>query len=223
MPTSHLSPQDAVTASVANPAAAMWDSRYQGKEYLFGTEPNSFLRQHGALWPAASRILCVADGEGRNSVWLAQQGLQVDAFDVSAVGVAKARQLAQAHGISVHYAIADCDSWNWPEASYDGIAAIFIQFADPAMRQRLFANMMRALKPGGTLLLHGYTPQQLAFASGGPKELSHLYTAELLAEAFTTMEIVALREYQQELNEGSRHQGRSALIDLIARKPAASV
>lgn len=200
--------------------SATWDARYAGSDYLFGTQPNQFLHQHAAVWPAGSRILCVADGEGRNSVWLARLGMQVEAFDVSPVGVEKARQLAARHGVSVHYDVADCDSWSWPAAQYDGIAAIFIQFADPVMRARLFERMRRSLKPGGILLLQGYTPQQLVYKTGGPPELSHLYTRELLAQAFAGMEILELQEYEAELDEGSRHIGRSALIGLVARQPA---
>lgn len=163
-------------------------------------------------------MLCVADGEGRNSVALASRGMQVDAFDISSVGVGKARKLAEAAGVSVDYSVSDCDTWPWPADTYDGIAAIFVQFADPAMRERLFANMIRALKRGGLLVLQGYTPRQLDYKTGGPGVLSHLYTAQMLREAFSAMEIIELREYEAELNEGERHRGTSALIGLVARK-----
>ncbi len=223
MPATPLPDPHPAASGLTSPAAAMWDSRYQGAEYLFGTEPNRCLQRHAALWPAGSRVLCVADGEGRNSVWLARQGLQVDAFDISAVAIGKAQQLADAHGVSVQYTQADSDHWHWPSGVYDGVVAVFVQFADPAMRQRLFDKMLGALKPGGTLLLHGYTPQQLALGTGGPSELSHLYTEAMLTEAFASMELVSLRAYEETLSEGSRHQGRSALIDLIARKSAPAV
>ena len=155
---------------------------------------------------------------GRNSVWLAQRGLQVEAFDIAEVGVAKARRLAAEQGVSVDFQVADCDSFAWPEAHYDGVAAIFVQFADPALRERLFAHMQRSLKPGGTLLLQGYTPQQLEYRTGGPPLLSHLYTAQMLREAFAAMDIVALRDYEADVAEGSGHHGRSALIGLVARR-----
>jgi SAM-dependent methyltransferase len=199
--------------------AAMWNQRFAGDDYVFGREPNEYLRDNASLLPPGARVLCVADGEGRNSVWLARRGLQVQAFDISEVGVAKARKLAAAAGVSVDFSVADCDHWPWVEDRCDAVVAVFVQFADPAMRQRLFANMVRALKPGGVLILQGYTPKQLDYKTGGPGVLSHLYTADLLREAFKPLQTIELVEYEAELNEGARHAGRSALIGLVARKP----
>jgi SAM-dependent methyltransferase len=162
-------------------------------------------------------VLCVADGEGRNSVWLAAQGLRVDAFDIADVGAAKARRLAAAKGVNVNYTVADCDDFNFENAAYDGVAAIFVQFADPAMRERLFANIKRCLKPGGVLILQGYTPKQLDYKTGGPPQVSHLYTEALLREALADFDILTLREYEAELKEGDRHSGMSALIGVVAR------
>ena len=201
----------------ADPAGT-WNQRFSADGYLFGTEPNAWLREHAAVWQAGQRVLCVADGEGRNSVWLAQRGVQVDAFDIAEVGVAKARRLASAQGVTVNFQVADCDSFAWPEAHYDGVAAIFVQFADPALRERLFAKLQRCLKSGGTLLLQGYTPQQLEYRTGGPPLASHLYTPAMLREAFAAMHIDELREYEADLAEGSAHNGRSALIGVVARR-----
>ena len=201
----------------ADPAGT-WNKRFAADGYLFGTEPNAWLREHAGVWSPGQRVLCVADGEGRNSVWLARRGLQVEAFDIAEVGVAKARRLAAERGVSVDFQVADCDGFAWPEAHYDGVAAIFVQFADPALRERLFAHMQRCLKPGGTLLLQGYTPKQLEYRTGGPPLLSHLYTADLLREAFAAMDIVEMRDYEADVAEGSGHHGRSALIGLVARR-----
>ena len=199
--------------------ASMWDQRFSGDDYLFGREPNDYLRSKAPLLPAGGAVLCVADGEGRNSVWLAQQGHKVQAFDISEVGVAKARLLALEAGVSVDYTVADCEQYNWAAQSHDGVVAIFIQFADPEMRSRLFANMVRALKPGGVLILQGYTPRQLDYKTGGPGQLSHLYTADLIRATFNDLQVVELIEYEAELNEGARHAGRSALLGLVATKP----
>lgn len=201
-------------------AAAQWNQRFSGADYVFGREPNAYLREKASHLPSGGRVLCVADGEGRNSVWLARQGFQVEAFDIAATGVDKARKLAQDAGVTVDYRVSDCDAWPWATASHDAVVAIFIQFADPAMRARLFARMVQALKPGGVLILQGYTPAQLQHKTGGPGELSHLYTPELLREAFRSLEIVELVDYEAELSEGARHVGRSALVGLVARKPA---
>ncbi len=199
-------------------AAGTWNRRFSEEGYLFGSEPNEWLREHAAPWRPGQRVLCVADGEGRNSVWLARQGLQVEAFDIAEVGVAKARRLAAEHGVAVDYQVADCDGYAWPQAAFDGAAAIFVQFADPAMRERLFANMVGSLKPGGLLILQGYTPKQLEYRTGGPPIASHLYTESMLREAFAGMDLLTLREYEAEVNEGSGHRGRSALIGLVARR-----
>ena len=199
-------------------AAKTWNNRFSTADYIFGTEPNEWLRDHAHAWQPGQRVLCVADGEGRNSVWLAARGLRVDAYDVSDVGVAKARKLAATKGANVNFAVADCDSYHYETDAYDGVAAIFVQFADPAMRERLFTNIKRCLKPGGTLLLQGYTPRQLEYKTGGPPFVSHLYTEAMLREAFSDFDVLTLREYEAELREGSQHSGMSAVIGLVARK-----
>lgn len=200
--------------------AGTWNRRFSESGYLFGTEPNGWLHDHADLWQAGQRVLCVADGEGRNSVFLAQRGLTVDAFDISEVGVRKARDFARITGVKVNFAVADIAQLQWPPSLYDGVAAIFFQFADPELRARIFRGIQRCLKPGGILVLQGYTPRQLEYRTGGPPIASHMYTPELLRESFAGMEILELREYEAELAEGNGHKGRSALIGLVARKPA---
>ena len=199
--------------------AGTWNRRFSESGYLFGTEPNGWLVRHADLWEAGHRVLSVADGEGRNSVWLAQRGLTVDAFDVSEVGVRKARDFARITGVKVNFAVADIAELRWPPNIYDGVAAIFFQFAEPELRTRIFEGIVRCLKPGGTLVLQGYTPRQLEYRTGGPPLASHLYTPELLRESFAGMEIIELREYEADLAEGTGHKGRSALIGMVARKP----
>ncbi len=199
-------------------AAAQWNRRFQQEGFLFGTEPNAWLREQAGALPAGGRVLSVADGEGRNSVWLAQRGFRVDAFDIAESGVAKARALAARQGVAVDYQVADADGFAWPEGAYDGVAAIFIQFADPPLRERLFARIVSSLRPGGVLILQGYTPEQLTHRTGGPPFASHLYTEDLLRAAFADLRILTLRTYEAELREGSGHHGRSALIGLVAQR-----
>ncbi|GAB3452390.1 class I SAM-dependent methyltransferase [Massilia terrae] len=198
--------------------SATWDARFSDPGYVFGTEPNAWLAEHRGLFKPGTRALAVADGEGRNSVWLAQLGVQVDAFDISPVGVDKARQLAANAGVDVNYQVADCDSYAWTTQAYDYVVAIFIQFADPAMRARLFARMREAVKPGAYILLQGYTPKQLEYNTGGPGLPDHLYTADLLRTEFDGFELVELRDYEARLTEGTRHVGPSALIGMVARR-----
>lgn len=207
-----------MSATPFDDARAKWNARFGGTDFAFGTEPNTWLRERSGALPPGGRVLCVADGEGRNSVFLARQGHAVDAFDLSDVGVAKARRFAAAQGVQVDYAVADGDALVWPEGVYDAVVAIFVQYATPAERTRLFANMVRCLRPCGVLMLLGYTPKQLVYRTGGPGVDSHLYTEALLREAFAGMAIERIDEFDAELAEGSSHTGMSALIGLIARK-----
>lgn len=206
------------SAPFHNPSGT-WNQRFQAPGFLFGRQPNTWLRGQTSQWLPGQRVLCVADGEGRNSVWLAQRGLQVDAFDISEVGVAKARTLARDAGVTVNFQVSDCDAYPWPEAVYDGVAAVFVQFADPALRARMFASIVRCLRPGGSLVLQGYTPRQLDYKTGGPSIASHLYTDAMLRDAFASLDILELNEYEAELAEGTGHRGRSALVGLVARRP----
>jgi 2-polyprenyl-3-methyl-5-hydroxy-6-metoxy-1,4-benzoquinol methylase len=208
-----------MTTPALTDAAQTLNARFQGDTYLFGTEPNHYLRQQAHYWKSGDRVLCVADGEGRNSVWLAQQELEVDAFDLSEVGMHKGQALADARHVAVNFSVEDCNSRTWIHSRYDGIAAIFVQFADPPMRERLFQRMMHSLKPGGILVLQGYTPKQLDYKTGGPPFIDHLYTLAMLQAAFANMQILDLIEYEDDLSEGTQHRGHSALIGMVARKP----
>ncbi len=195
-----------------------WDARYDVPEFIFGTEPNAYLQQQIARLNAGQHVLAVADGEGRNGVWLAQQGLVVDAVDSSAVAQAKAQQLAKQRGVDVNFIHADLLNWNWGEARYDAVIAIFIQFATGAGRDAMFAGMKAATKPGGLMLLQGYTPRQLEYKTGGPLGIENMYTPGILRDYFYDWDILHLSEHDDEINEGAHHSGMSALIDMVARK-----
>jgi len=195
-----------------------WDRRFAGDDYLFGTEPNRFLVSCRDLFDAGERALCVADGEGRNSAWLAGIGLEVDAFDISSVGVAKARRLAESRGVAVRFEVAAADDWRWPHEAYDVVAAIFIQFAPPDLRRRLFALIGRALRPGGVLVLQGYRVEQLAHGTGGPGVANQLYTEAQLREELAGLAIERVESEDVIVEEGPGHSGMSALIGLVARR-----
>jgi SAM-dependent methyltransferase len=209
---------------------AFWSARYRdaGDDYLFGTAPNRFLQSQAERFSAGSKVLSVADGEGRNAVWLAEQGCEVTATEISAVALEKAAKLARSRhvatsgtsaGPGVNFIQADILNWPWPVAAFDAVVGIFIQFVGPAERVQKFAGMKQAVKPGGLLFLQGYTPRQLDYKTGGPSAVENLYTEALLREAFADWEIVLLHEHEDTMDEGRAHIGRSALIDLIARKP----
>ncbi len=201
--------------------ATTWDERYAGDEYLFGTEPNAFLVSQRHLLQPGLTCLAVADGEGRNGVWLAQHELKVLSVEGSRVALEKAKKLAERRHVQIDFEQADLEHWEWGEARFDVVAAIFIQFAGPALRAQLFANIKRCLKPGGLLLLQGYTPRQLEFKTGGPPVAENMYTEVLLRESFGEMEWLHFAEHDGIIREGAGHHGMSALIDLAARKPPA--
>lgn len=198
----------------------MWNERYSIEGYLFGTEPAAALRAEAHRLAPRSRVLCVADGEGRNSVWLAGQGHRVTAWDASPVAVDKARRLAAARGQTVAFSVQTAEAFDWTAAEYDAVVAIFIQFAGPDLRDRIFAGMKAATRPGGLVILHGYTPRQLEYGTGGPPFVENLYTEDLLRRRFADFRIERLEAYEADLAEGTGHAGRSALIDLVARRPA---
>lgn len=196
----------------------MWDERYAGGEYFFGTRPNEFLVSQQHLLEPGMSCLAVADGEGRNGVWLVEHGLKVLSVDSSAVAASKADTLAAQKGVKLDFEVADLLNWDWGAPRFDVVAAIFIQFATPAQREALFKGIKQCLKPGGLLLLQGYTPRQLEYKTGGPPVAENMYTEPFLRKAFSDMEIIHLCEHDAEINEGSGHKGMSALIDMVARK-----
>ena len=196
----------------------VWNQRYGTTEgYLFGTLPNAFLLSQQHLLKPGARCLALADGEGRNGVWLAEQGLRVLSVDSSTVALNKARKLAVQRGVEVEFEQADLLHWDWGKHRFDVVVAIFIQFALPEQRVQLFENIRHCLKPGGLLLLQGYTPRQLEYRTGGPSQAENLYTESMLRDAFSEWDILYLREHDDFISEGSAHHGMSALIDMVAR------
>lgn len=197
----------------------MWNDRYASDDYLFGTEPAAFLKREAGRLTPGSRVLAVADGEGRNSVYLASLGHDVRAMDGAPNAVAKARKLAAARGAHPSFEVADITAWDWTPESYDAVAAIFIQFVGPGPRRQIFDGITRTLRPGGLLLLHGYTPKQLEYRTGGPPILENLYTEDQLRAELPRLTVERLEAYDAEVEEGAGHSGLSALIDFIGRKP----
>jgi cyclopropane fatty-acyl-phospholipid synthase-like methyltransferase len=194
-----------------------WETRFRAPDYIFGKEPNAFLKAQAARLPARGAALSVADGEGRNGVWLAEQGLDVLTIDYSPAALAKAQALAAERGVKLRTEVTDVFAWRWPANTFDVIAAIFI-FAAAAERPAFFANLKGALKPGGLLLMQGYRPEQLKYRTGGPPNAERMYTRAILQEGFGDMAELDIREHDSTISEGTAHVGMSALIDLVARK-----
>lgn len=196
----------------------MWDERYRSADYLFGKEPSAFALRAAALLPARAELLCLGDGEGRNSVYLAGLGHRVTAMDLSEVALAKARTLAAERGVAVELHHADVAQWDWSRP-FDAVLGIFIQFAPPALRREIHAGIARAVRPGGLVLLHGYAPRQVGYGTGGPSAAENMYELADLAADFPGWERLVARDADEEIHEGQAHAGLSALVDFVARKP----
>ena len=196
----------------------MWDERYAGDDYIFGTDPAAFLVRAAAFLPAKARILMLAEGEGRNAVWLAGQGHDVTGIDRSGVGLAKAARLAQAHGVTASFRQGDVLDWDGTDGPWDAVAAIFVHFRAEEWG-RLAQSLQRGVRPGGLFLYHGYGPAQLAHGTGGPRDPAMLCPAAGVAAHLSGWQALVVRDHEDVLAEGSRHVGRSALIDVILRAP----
>lgn len=198
----------------------MWEDRYANSDdYLFGKAPAAFLTENPWVTAGAQTALAVADGEGRNGVHLAGQGLSVTSFDLSPTAVARAQDLAQRAGVTLSPHVSDWDGWDWSH-TFDLVVAVFIQFMGPEGRAAQFESLRAATKPGGRLVLHGYTPDQVKLGTGGPPNAENMYTPDLLTRHFGDWQIERLACYERDVQEGRGHSGRSALIDLVARRPA---
>ena len=194
-----------------------WNQRYAEPGHAYGTHPNVYLTTHAALFQPGQRALVIGDGEGRNGVWLAEQGLQVLSVDYSVTGLAKAEALAQQRGVSLQTECVDLTEWDWPQAEFDFVVIIYVHFA-PELRTRLHRAALHALKPGGQVILEAFTYEQLQHNSGGPPVREMLYDAALLADDFRDGEILELNECCDVLNEGKYHVGDAAIVRARIRR-----
>lgn len=195
-----------------------WEGRFSTPEYIFGEEPNGFLASCQELLPKTGRVLAVADGEGRNGVWLAEQGLDVVSLDFAPTAQKKVIALAEQRGVEVKIIQGDVHEWNYPAAAFDVVVEIFTQFSSAEQRAKKWAGMRKALKSGGLIILQGYTPDQLKFGTGGPKKLENLYTRQMIEEEFSGFSEMDFQELELEMSEGTAHGGMSAVINFTARK-----
>lgn len=195
-----------------------WEGRFAVDHYVFGTEPNAFLRAEAHRLMPGMRVLCIADGEGRNGVWLAGQGMQVTSQDFSPRAQDKVRALAAKTGATLDLMLVDITEYDWPPEAFDAVVGIFFQFLGPEARTEAFRGIRRTLRPGGLILIQGYGPKQLEYGTGGPKVAENLYTEALMRDAFGDLSECDVRSYDAEVQEGPGHAGMSALVDMVARK-----
>jgi SAM-dependent methyltransferase len=194
-----------------------WDVRYGAEAYYYGTEPNEFLRERRDLIRHAGDVLCLAEGEGRNAVFLAAQGYRVVAVDQSAVGLEKAERLAASKGARITTVRADLADYQIAPSQWDGIVSIWCHLPR-ALRVEVHRRVVAGLRPGAVLLLEAYTPAQLAFKTGGPSTADLLPTLVELRQELDGLELVHAIERERVVQEGQGHTGVSAVVQVVARK-----
>jgi len=194
----------------------MWDQRYASDDYVYGTEPNTFLAEHAHRLQGP--VLSLAEGEGRNAVFLASLGLAVLGVDASAVGLAKAQRLAAKRDVSIETAVVDLITYTPPQEHYGAVVSIFAHLPSQA-RRRLHRAVEQALKPGGLILLEGYSKAQLGRGTGGPSDLDMLLTTADIEQDFPHCEVLLCQEIERDVTEGRLHTGMASVVQFIGRKP----
>lgn len=197
---------------------SMWDERYRDEQYVYGTAPNDFLRAMSGRIPPGP-VLCLAEGEGRNAVFLAELGHEVTAVDQSSQGMAKARRLADSRGVRIETVTADLRDFVIEPGRWAGIVAIFMHLP-PTLRARVLARVVDGLRPGGVLVFEAYAPTQLSYGTGGPSVEELLVPLGDLRRELTGLHFLHLGEVERDLSEGTLHSGQSAVVQVVARKPA---
>jgi SAM-dependent methyltransferase len=195
----------------------MWNQRYAEEGFVYGTQPNDFLAQAAARIPRG-RVLSLAEGEGRNGVYLASLGYDVVGVDSSAVGMAKAQRLAREQGVELTTVVADLGRFIIPQASFSGVVSIFCHLP-PEIRGPLLRDAVAGLIPGGMLVLEAYTPRQLEYGTGGPPQAELMMTLEQLRRDLVGLELEHALEIEREVHEGRYHRGLSSVVQVIGRKP----
>ncbi|MBL8721192.1 MAG: class I SAM-dependent methyltransferase [Myxococcales bacterium] len=196
---------------------SQWDSRFAADAFVYGEEPNEFLREECGRFAPQSRVLNIGDGEGRNGVFLAERGHHVTSLDLSAVGLAKAARLAAQRGVPLQTLHADLAEWRAGDGSFDVVVSVFCH-VPRALRRTVHADLARVLAPGGLFVLTAYRPEQLSFGTGGPKDLDLLFPLAELREELSGLELLVAREVERDVVEGTLHTGRAATVEVVARR-----
>ena len=194
-----------------------WDKRYSEAGFAYGTKPSLYLVSKSKLLKPGMKVLAIGDGEGRNGIWLAEQGMEVTIIDQSEIGLNKARHLAAEKSVVIQTLCEDLVSWEWPVNTYDAIVSIFVHFG-PTERPTVHKSIVNALKVGGWLMMQSFHKDQINRNSGGPKNVEMLYTVDMLARDFSGLRIEELEEAETDLDEGVYHHGTAAVINLLGQK-----
>lgn len=194
----------------------MWNERYSEEGYAYGAEPNDFLAEVVDHIPAGT-VLCLAEGEGRNAVFLAERGYKVVAVDLSSVGLEKARDLAVSRGVSIDTVVADLTAFSYERGLYAGIVSIWAHIP-PEARRNVHARCVEALAPGGVMVLEAYTPSQVGRGTGGPPDPSMCMSADDLRRELAGLTFDTLVEREREIHEGKYHNGVSSVVQMVAKK-----
>ncbi|MDT7043614.1 class I SAM-dependent methyltransferase [Candidatus Nitronereus thalassa] len=194
-----------------------WNERYSQPEYVYGTDPNTFLQASISHFPTTGCVLCLAEGEGRNALFLAQQGYEVWAVDISASGKEKAEKLAREHGVSFEYIVANVNDFDFGEKTWDVIVSISAH-TDPNTRKRVYRKSLKGLKENGIFILESYHPKQLQYETGGPKNVEWLVTLNDLIPYFSGQQIIHQRETERDVREGTFHTGKAFVTQFICKK-----
>lgn len=195
----------------------IWDETYDDDAYAFGTEPNDFLKEMAHYLPPKSNLLCIAEGEGRNAVFLASKGFTVSAIDQSEIGQQKAMKLAEKQNVSFAYDVVDIRDYDMGKKKWDGIVAIFAH-TEPDVRQHMLQSAKEGLKTGGVFLLEGYNAEQLNYGTGGPKEHYKMFSLAELKDSFNDYTLIKAENTIRDIHEGEYHYGKSSVVQFIAKK-----
>lgn len=199
-------------------ASNFWDDRYQSKDYIYGRKPNEFLSDQAHLIQSDDLVLSLAEGEGRNAVFLAQKGCVVHSVDFSAKARAKALKLAEETGVKIHYEREDLSRYSLGSDKWNAVISIFCHLPQ-SDRAEFYRSIKQSLKPGGLFLLEGYNRRQLKYDTGGPKDSAYLTSIEELKTIFADWEIMIARDIERDVREGSGHTGIAAVTQFITRRP----
>ena len=197
--------------------AYRWDERYDQENFIFGTEPNDFLKQEAYRIPTGGKVLCLGDGEGRTGGWLAEQGFQVTSVDLSQVGLDKTQRFADQRGVQIETIYADLAEWHIEPQAWDGIVSIFCHMM-PDERKKMHPRIVKGLQPGGVFLLEAYTPDQINNGTGGPSNPDLLVTTEDLTPELKSLDIQLAHNIERDVIEGISHTGLASVTQIIGEK-----